>query len=289
MREGEDEDEDPLPMRTGSIVQMIEWKATLVSNEGNTSFLGDRSIPLNVKIELSVKESERVVEGGTGSIEQVVEEKAASVRVVDPTNHSGAVNISVSVKMEPSGKEGDQEVEMKRVQHGATPGEFQRPCMYEINVNHCPKYSMCDVKCALLNLCPNNKPIMCVNRYSNILYTIMCAILRNATCTATMCVNRYSRNAAYTATICVKRCSKTLYMIVCALHRNTVYINMSTVKGYSTVTNRAESFDYYVLYNPADRRYMYMHKVTRVYTCNTVQTGLYWGCIGSNRHGRYGE
>jgi hypothetical protein len=281
--------EDPLLMRTGSIEQMIEWKAALVRNEGNTSLLGDRAIPINVKIELSVKESDREVEGGTGSIEQVVEEKAASVRVVGLTSHSGAVNISVSVKMEPSGKEGDQEVEMNRIQHGATPGELLRPCMHVITVNRCPKYIMCDDKCALFDLCPSNKPIMCVNRYSNTLYTTMCAILRNATYTATMCVNRYSRNATYTATMCVKRYSNTLYMIMCVIPRNTVYINRSTVKGYSTVTNRAESCDYYVLYNPVDRRYMYMHKVTRVYTCNTVQTGLYGGCIGSNRHGRYGE
>ncbi len=120
----------------------------------------------------------------------------------------------------------------------------------------------------------------------------MRAILRNATYTATVRANRYSIIGiigTYTATMCVKRYFNTLYMIMCAIPINTVYINKCTVKGYSTVTNRAESCDYYVLYNPVERWYMYTHKVTSEYTCNTVLTKIYWGCIGSNRHGRYGE
>jgi hypothetical protein len=240
--------EVPLLRRTGSIEQLIEWKAALVSDEGNTSHLDDRYISVSVKMEPSGKKGDRELEGGTGSIEHVVEGKAASVSDVCYTSHSGDVYISVSVKMEPSGKEGDQEVEMNRVQHGAPPGEFLRPNMPIITVNRCPKYIMCDDKCALFDLCPSNKSIMYVNCYSNILYIKMCVILRKAT-----------------------------------------HINKSTVKLYSTVTNFAEACDCYVLYSLADRRYMYSHKVTRIYTCNTMQSGLYWGCIGSNWHGRYGE
>jgi hypothetical protein len=83
--------EEPLLMRIGSIEQVIEWKAALVSDEGNTSHLGDRYISVSVKKELSGKEGDRELEGGTGSIEQVVEGKAASVSVVGYTSHSGDV------------------------------------------------------------------------------------------------------------------------------------------------------------------------------------------------------
>jgi hypothetical protein len=311
--------EDPLPLWTGSIEQRIEGKEALVNNKGKFSPLGDRSIPINVKVELSAAERDREVEGRTGSIEQVVEEKAASVRVASLSSHSGAVNISVSVKMEPSVKEGDQEVEMNRVQHGATPGEFLRLCMNVITVNRCPEYIICEYKRALFDLCSSNKPLMCVNRYSITLYTIMRAIFRNATYTATvrairysiigiigtytatMCVKRYFNTirairysiigiiGTYNATICGKRYLNTLYRILCAVPINTVYINKNTVRGNSTVINRAEYCEYYVIYNPVDRMYMYTHKVTSEYTCNTVLTKLYWGYIGSNRHGRYGE
>ncbi len=263
--------EDPLLMRTGSIEQVIEWKAASVSDVGYTSHSGDMYISVSVKMEPSGKEGDQEMEGGTGSIEQVVEWKAASASDVGYASHSGDVYISVSVKMEPSGKGGDQEMEMNRVQHGAPPGEFLRPSMSIIPVNRCPKYIMCDDKYALFDLCPSNKYIIYVNCY----FDDKCALLD-------LCPSNKS-------IIYVNCYFSILYIKMCVILRKATYMNRSTEKPYSTVTNFTEACDCYVLYSPVDIRYMYSRKVTRIYTCNTRQTGLYWGCMGSNWHCRYGE